>query len=312
MLATSLRVHQLEMNRPLTESEESIIRANLKPPFVPQIECWALVQSRSHRKKFFEFLENPEARKPARALTSLSPGRPEKDFLLLSPTCQLNFTKPFRDTQTTRRNNRSRFASPGITGHGIFNENPVKSKPRPAAYEGETLGRFIVRRLMLPASAPKFLDIADANIRLLQELNHWVDRKNTNQFPVDNLLTHPTLSPFQAQTANMSRNHEDHLSRPNIPPLPHNVASGPTPLHLFWKTPRTAYTAFFDDDERFRKNYVSPPFPPLESSQPFCKFPQSPAVPPNSTVNPLFVRQAKEDTRLGRKYKSIFESKTVL
>jgi hypothetical protein len=311
MLATSLRVHQLEANRPLTDSEESLLRANFKPAFLPQIECWALCQNRSGRKKLFDFLQGEEPRKPTRAITSLSQTRPERDFVLLSPTCQINLARSFRETQTTRRNNQSRFASPGITGQGIFNEDPPLIRPR-AQPEGDTIGKFIVKRLFLSSVLGHFLSVADCNLRLLQDINQWVDRRNTKEFPVDGLITHPTLSPYRAQTANYDRNHEDHMARPSIPPLPHNVTSGPHNPRSPWKTPGTAYTSFFDDNERFKQSYASPPMPPFEQSQPFCRFPPGAApraVPPQ---NPVFVEQAKEDTKYGHNYKRIFESKTIL
>jgi hypothetical protein len=149
------------------------------------------------------------------------------------------------------------------------------------------------------------------------ELTQWVERKNTNPFPVDQLLKHPTLSPYRESTANNQKNREDHLARPNIPPLPYNVLSGPTQKTTPWKTPRTAYSCFFDDDEeKFGKNYLSGPFPPFEQSQPFGKFPHDQGETPTPVVpnrnDPAFVRQAAEDTRTGRQYKHIFESTTCL
>jgi hypothetical protein len=42
-------------------------------------------------------------------------------------------------------------------------------------------------------SAARFLDVADANFNLLQELSQWVERRNTNPFPIDDLLAHPTF-----------------------------------------------------------------------------------------------------------------------
>jgi hypothetical protein len=162
----------------------------------------------------------------------------------------------------------------------------------------------------------RFRAVANANYRLLQELMQWVERKNTNPFPVDQLLKHPTLSPFRESTANNQRNHEDHLARPNIPPLPYNVQSGPISRAAPWKTPRTAYSCFFEDDERFAKNYLSWPFPPFEQSQPFGKFPHDQGETPTPTLpdtrDPVFVRQAAEDTQVGRQYKRIFESTTCL
>jgi hypothetical protein len=163
----------------------------------------------------------------------------------------------------------------------------------------------------------RFRPIANANYRLLQELTQWVERKNTNPFPVDPLVNHPTLSPYHECTANHERNHEDHLARPNIPPLPYKVQSGPTQRTIPWKTPATAYSCFFDDsDEKFTRNYLSGPFPPFEQFQPFGKFPhahgetRTPPVP--NTRDPVFVKQAAEDTRTGRQYKQIFESATCL
>jgi hypothetical protein len=312
MHATALTVHQLEVNRPLTDSEQTLLATHFKPAILPQIECWALVQNRSRRKKLSDFLQGQATPKPTR-VSSLLPTRADPGFVLLSPTCQINLARSFNETRTTRRNNSNRFSSPGITGQGIFNESPVIARPRQIPTDnGDSLAQFLVRKLMLASSASRFLSVADANISLLQELNQWVDRRNTSQFPVDNLLSHPTLSPYRAQTVNQGRDREDHLARPNIPPLPHNVGSAPVPVHREWITPGSAYTTFFDDDDRFTKSYLSAPFSPIQQSRPFSKFPPMPSELANVGEDPVFVRQAKEDTQTGRNYKKIFESRTVL
>jgi hypothetical protein len=316
MKTTSLAVHQLEMNDPLTYAEESLIEDVFKTQYVPQIKCWALVQSRGHKRKFFDFIAGSQAQKPTRATTSFKAPHTQIDFLLHTTNCQINLGYSFNPRPVTRQNNGQRFASPGISGQGIFRENFVETKPRRDPIENETLATFLVRRLMNGDSIARFRPIADANYRLLQELTQWVDRKNTNPFPVDILVKHPTLSPYRECTANGVRNREDHLSRPNIPPLPHKVQSAPIPPKAPWRTPCTQYSAFFDDEERFARGYLSGPYPPIEQSQPFGKFPHDGGETPTPTIpdtrDPVFVRQAAEDTQTGRRYKHIFESKTIL
>jgi hypothetical protein len=316
MMATGLAVHQLEMDDPLTQAEESLIESVFKAQYAPQIKCWALVQSRSHKRKFFAFIAGTQAQKPVRAVSSTKAPQTQADFLFHTVNCQINLGLAFNPRPVTKQNNNQRFASPGVSGQGIFREGFVEPKPRANPKENETLATFIVGRLMNADVIPCFRPIANANYKLLQELTHWLDRKNTNQFPVDALLKHPTLSPYQECTANSARDREDHLSRPNIPPLPHKVRSAPIPPSVSWRTPCTQYSAFFNDDERFARGYLSGPYLPVEQSQPFGQFPHdrgdtpTPMIP--DTRDPAFMRQAADDTKTGRRYKDIFESKTVL
>jgi hypothetical protein len=83
------------------------------------------------------------------------------------------------------------------------------------------------------------------------------------------------------------------------------------PQRFPWRTPATAYTRFFDEEERFQRSYLSGPYPPFEQSQPFCRFPRGGKA-PSDDADSVFARQAKEDTVTGRGYKTIFESRTIL
>jgi hypothetical protein len=310
MRATSLAIHQLEQNSPLSASEESLISSVFKPEFVPQIQCWALTKSPPHRRKFFSFLAGtPAPSRPARVVTSLSGQRP--DFVLNGPACQINLGLSFNPRPVSRQMNRERFASPGITGHGIFREDAPPARAA-APREEETLATFMVRNLMNATAVPRFRPLANANFKLLQELTQWIERRNTNPFPLDALIAHPTLSPVREFTANRVKNREDHIAAQ----LPHIGQSGPSPRKSAWRTPSTAYSAFFNDEERFAERYWSGPLPPFEQSQPFCKFPQERGVVrpriSSDVQNPVFVQAAAEDSRTGRRYRHIFQSTTCL
>jgi hypothetical protein len=314
--ATGLAVHRLEMDSPLSPAETSVIEASFKPQYVPQIECWALVQTGNRKRKLFDFLACKEPKIPTRSTTSLSTTtHSDRDFLLQTPSCQINFSFAFQSRPVTRQNNVQRFASPGCTQ--VFHEAlPPSQSAQSSSADHETIATWIIRKLMNPQAVAKYKGIANANLNLLQELSLWVERRNTNPFPVDRLLQHPTLSPYSQSTANHEKNHEDHLARPNVPPLPYMVQSKSDRGHPEWRTPCTAYTSFFDDNERFSRSYLSGPFPPFERSQPFSKFPHgvphAVRPPPSEDWDPVFVRQAADDTRINRNYKTIFQSKTCL
>jgi hypothetical protein len=81
-----------------------------------------------------------------------------------------------------------------------------------------------------------------------------------------------------------------------------------------WRTPGSAYESFFEVDGRFERSYLSGPYPPIEQSRPFGRFPRDKEGSDTEELetDPRFVRQAKEDTQTGHRYKRIFESKTIL
>jgi hypothetical protein len=314
MKATSLRFHQREVDLPLSAAEEALIRDIFKPVYVPQIQCWALMRGHGQRRRLFDFISGAQEVKETRPVTVFASPQLQRDFRLNSANSQINLGFSFNPRPMSRQNNRDRFASPGTIE--VFHEEKVDTQSRAKPNEEESLATFMVRKLMNGRVVEKFRALANANYSLLQELTQWVERRNTNPFPVDPLIQHPTLSPFSECRANDKRNREDHLARPNIPPLPYNVQSGPSRRSTPWKTPPTQYTCFFENDERFEKSYLSGPFPPFEQSQPFGKFPperrEKLAPAPEDTQDLTFTRQAAEDTVVGRQYKTIFESRTCL
>lgn len=313
MLATAKAVYSLEQDRPLSATEQQLLSSTFKSQYLPQIQCWALVSDAKRKRKLFDFLAHKSSSKPSRPTTSLA-SRSSSDFVLNTASCQINLNTSFSGRPCTRKINRNRFASTGVGQ--IFQEEPVVRKREVAAPEKNpnSLAKFIVRKLMNSESIDKFLSVADDNIELLQELSRWVEKKNTSHFPVDNLKNHPTLSPIKERKMNHQCNGEDHLIRQQGPPLPHRVPSQSMSYKSKWTTPKTAYTDFFYDNNSRERMYISVPCPPIEQSQPFCKFPhegtkvKTRAVP----TNLVFVMQAKEDTIAGRNYKRIFESQTVL
>ena len=314
MLATAKAVYSLEQDRPLSAAEQQLISTTFKSQYVPQIQCWALVSDAKKKRKFFDFLNMTGSSKQSRPTTSLA-GRPSGDFMIHTASCQINLNMSFSGRPCTRKINRDRFASTGVGQ--IFQEEPVLRKLDKVATPDKnpnSLAKFIAKKLMNPHIAEKFLSIADANIELLQELSRWVEKKNTNPLPVDNLKNHPTLSQVKERKMNHHVNGEDHLIRQQGPPLPHRVPSQSMSYKSKWTTPKTAYTDFFyDNNNRNERMYISVPFTPIEQSQPFCKFPhENVKAKTRSLTNPVFAMQAKEDTIAGRNYKRIFESPTVL
>jgi hypothetical protein len=55
-----------------------------------------------------------------------------------------------------------------------------------------------VKKFLTPEAAEKVLPVARDYVDILQDLQHWVDKKQTN-YPVDTCAVHPTLDPHSAR-----------------------------------------------------------------------------------------------------------------
>lgn len=308
--ATAGFVEMMEVTAPLPKEEDDQIKANFKSMYVPQIHTWVLCQKKPNKKRqLFSFLR-AESGKTKRCCTSMAVFRPA-DLVLRSGNCTIDLNATLNGRPQTRKLNRNRFNSPGISGQGIFKE---ENEPIPLARSpskpNHTLAQFLVNKLMLPGPAKTHMDVADEYISLLQELVQWVDKK-TNQFPVDTLRAHPTLCPDVARGVNSRVDREDHLVRQSGPPLPVNtmqmqarVRSGP------WRTPGSAYS---DQFPTYGSGNVPSPFPPLEMHRPFCQFPNGERVGTQpAPAADAFRSQAATDTVTSKRYRSIFESPTCL
>lgn len=308
---TAYHLEYAEINNPLTTEEENLINQNFKNCYSPQIIAWALCQKSSGRKKLFDFLRCKDPKKPTRPMTSFAPSK--KDLIIQSSTCRIDLTSTMGYHRPTRRLNVNRFASNGIIGDQIFGDCKAINSPKTPRNETSTLAQFIIKKLIKADKVEHFMGKSEINLDFLQTLNQFVDRKTYN-FPVDNLRNHPTLDPGKERTVNRRTNREDHLTRVGGPPQPYEVKAKPRLETHPWKTPTSAYSDFFPADPRYgTRTITTAVLPPVEQSQPFCKFPESGIkVERTPKISPAFVKQAKEDSIRNRKYKEIFESKTVL
>jgi hypothetical protein len=173
MKATGLAIHQLEMNSPLSASEEELLNDIFKPQYVPQIHCWALVHTQSRRQKLFNFLTGSQTSKPSRTASSLASPQLQRDFRLNTTNCQINFGFSFNPRPVSRQTHRDRFASPGITGQCIFREETLETRPRQKPSEEETLATFMLRKLMNPQVVSRFRSVANANYRCFTIVINW-------------------------------------------------------------------------------------------------------------------------------------------
>lgn len=269
MRATARAVQELEQNAPLSIDEQNTIVWAFKSEYVPQIKCWALVGDGKRRRRLMSFLKGQEGKSQFRPGTSMSMKRP--DLVMSMAGCRIDLNQSFAGRPQSRRINRERFASKGVGL--VMSEEPPPLRTRSTKQEETSLAKFTLRKLMKPEAAAKLLSCADSYNALLQQLIQWVERKNTSAFPIDGLREHPTLSPVQERGMNSRTNRADHLIRQQGPPLPYRCVSRCVEKTRPWKTPKTAYSDFFEDDGRLSDSWIPNPFPPLESSQPFCRFP---------------------------------------
>lgn len=309
--ATAQYLEYAEMNNPLSIEEENLIKQNFKSCYSPQIIAWTYCQKPSGKKKLFDFLRCKDPKKPTRPMTSFAPSK--KDFVIQTSTCRIDLTSTMGYHRPTRRLNVNRFSSNGIIGEKIFGDCKAVNTPRIQKKETNTLAKFIIKKLFKAEKTEKFMEKSEENLDFLQTLNQFVDRK-TNIVPIDNLRNHPTLDPAKERIINSRTNREDHLTRVGGPPQPYEVNAKPRIESHPWRTPTSAYSDFFPADPRYGTRLITTSMqPPPDQSQPFCKFPEAgQKVERMSKIDPAFVKQAKEDNLRNRKYKQIFESKTVL
>lgn len=309
--ATAQYLEYAEANNPLTNEEENLINQNFKNCYAPQIHAWVYCQKASGRKKLFDFLRGRDPKNPTRPMTSFAPSK--KDLVIQSSYCRIDLTSTMNYHRPTRRLNVNRFKSNGIIGDQIFGDcKGVHSQTSRNVQEPGTLAKFIIKKLMKSERVDFFMAKSEENLDFLQQLNQYVDKK-TNNFPVDNLRSHPTLNPDKERIINKKRNREDHLMRIGGPPQPYEVKTRPQSAAHPWRTPTSAYSDCFHGDPRYGGRMITTSFSPVESAQPFCKFPETRQTEERkSKIDPKYVRQYKEDNLRNRKYKEIFESKTVL
>ena len=310
--ATAQYLEYAETNNPLTSEEENLINQNFKNCYAPQIIAWVYCQKPSGKKKLFDFLRCKDPKKPTRPMTSFAPSK--RDLIIQSSTCRIDLTSTMGYHRPTRRLNVNRFASNGIIGEQIFGDCKAINIPKnQKKQETSTLAKFIIKKLIKSDKTYRFMEKSEENLDFLQTLNQFVDKK-ANLVPVDNLRNHPTLDPSKERLINSRTNREDHLTRIGGPPQPYEVRAKTRCETRPWRTPTSAYSDFFAADPRYGGHtFTTTILPPVEQSQPFCKFPESGKKEEKiSKIDPAFVRQAKEDNLRNRKYKEIFESKTVL
>lgn len=307
-IATPRFCNHEEQNNPLTNREEALIRDNVKTCYVQQIRTFALAAKAGHKRMLFEFLEGKDCRKLSqRPSTSMSSTK-SRDLLLQSAHCRIDLSSSIYGRPTTRKINRDRFSSKGITGEHIFGESaPVTARD---TKDDDSISKFYVKKIMLPQAATRLCAKADDYQKLIHEINTYIEKKSNN-FPVDNLRSHPTLNPTSERTLNNLHNREDHISRVGGPKPPHEVSARSPVAKKPWRTPQTAYSDFFLPEDHYITGPVAFPFPPIEQSQPFCKFPPASGIDGPET-NKVFSRQVTHNYERGRSFKGIFESKTIL
>lgn len=328
--ATSAYIEMAEAASPIPIEQDNLIKEHFKSCYFPQIHCWLICQKKDgKKKKFFNFLNCIVPAKPATsspigiagesaasilrprsALTKTSTG-----LIYRSANCTIDFSPMHNQRPSTRRIDRNRFSSPG--SDEVFKEVTYNSLSKRSTTLREStepqcssLAQFYVKKLLQPSSAKSHFQIADKYFDLLNELSSWVDRK-CNQFPIDDLRSHPTLNPNVERRVNFESDKMDHLLRTSGPPFPTSFSSQTTISSQPWKTPATAYTAFFDDARNYKAEILTP-FVPMERSSPFCKFPQSEEKKTQTQIPAAFQNQSTENRQASTRYKNIFQSKTCL
>ena len=308
MISTAGRVQELELTNPLSEDLNTLIKNHFRNEYYEEIHVWALCHE-SKRKELFNFLTKKTTKSSSSisrpvSRVSNSSGFSQKSFLLQSSHCTIDFARAFdlEPRPGSRQNNPSRFDSPGtdICFHEISecSQGPVRNRSSPSS-----ISSFLIKKLMKESSYNTYLSIAESYLPLLQTLSSVVD-KRTSKRPIDELRTHPTISPINERSLNATRASQDHLRSNHMYQTMHSKSQT---FHPTWKTPKTCNEDFFDPSDHciYAKN-LSRPYPPLEQSRPFSQFPSKEVQRDTQIQRPV---SAITDSR---RYRSIFSNKTCL
>ena len=302
MFATAKNVSYLQNQYPLTPEEERVLKQAFRVKYLEQIRMWYLVQKENKKRKLMQFLSMYKApARPSRPHTAMQKVR-SGELVLRSSTGTIDLGLAFYGRPCSRKNNRERFASRGITGEDIFGKTAPIAPTLERCSSHESLGQFYLKKLMNEDYAPKLLPYVEDYYSLINELQEWVDKK-CNAMPVAQFQEPPSIQPNKERLINARTIREDHLIRNSRS----RRSEDPFVLKPM-RTPPTAYNDFFGEEKTAS---IDPPFIPAELSKPFGDFPNKEDASPERKVK-FTSQQAAENTQAGRRYKSIFLSKTVL
>ena len=302
MFATAKNVSYLQNLYPPSQEEERLLKQAFRIKYLEPIRMWYLVQKDNKKKKLIQFLNLYKApARPSRPHTSMQKVR-SGELVLRSSTGTIDLGVAFYGRPCSRKNNRERFASHGIKGDDIFGATQPVKPTLERCSSHESLGQFYLKKLMNEDYATKLLPYVEDYYSLINELQEWVDKK-ANAIPVAMFQEPASIQPNKERLVNAKTIREDHLIR-NSPIRRSQDPFVLTPM----RTPPTAYSDFFGEE---KKASLDRPFIPAELSKPFGDFPNEEESTPPKKVK-FSSQQAVENTQAGKKYKSIFLSKTVL
>lgn len=286
-----------DVTESLTPAERAAITNSFSKLYSKQVLVWAAQQKNKKRNLLQQMLSMNGS--PSRK--SLPVAVNPSDLVLKTLTSCINFNYSFRDRPCSKRTNREKFSSHGIRDEGIFGfVEPIESKPTVK----QSYASFIAKKLLTPEAAEKVCPIADDYFDILKEIQDVVERKSN--FTAVSLYSEPdSIKSTTAYADNRIKYREDHVGKTGT--YCKSQAAEPEKLY---HPPTTSYSDFFNKEKQITSTR---PFRPQELSVPFSRFSTSSMGSRSCETFTISEEPViNENQNASKRFRSIFESKTVL
>ncbi|OHT08640.1 hypothetical protein TRFO_22717 [Tritrichomonas foetus] len=304
-------LNEMERERPLSESEDHLIKTMFKENYRIPIHNWALIQKDGKRAKLFAFLRTQSTGElRTRGFREFTTSRRMPELVLQTPTTTIDFNRAIFGDQSRRPMNKHKFESKGIKD-GVFGyARPYTAQP----VEKVNYGLFIAKKLLVPNAVSKVEDKCEQYEGLLTELLKWVEKK-ANDFPIDPIRKHPNLNPVNEGRLTKEKLSEDHIYATThkalkVHPLQRSLRRRDTSnINSFWST--NYQDNFCDEIHRGKMPPPQKSFKQLDNPAPFAVFPCN-NEPIERAYNALIMEQAETNRKMGKINFQILNGKTCL
>jgi hypothetical protein len=274
---------EMERDRPISPSNQALIRSTFKSEYFEPIRDWLLIQSDNKREKLYAFLNGKPTKRPGLKTTGRSlnlhwnPHR-SVDLVAETPHTKVDFNRAIYGPLPWQLDPRAKVPT-HIQTEGIFGfAEPYERRECDSGKYTE----LVLSILLKPHVARDLARLADDYFPLMNELLKWVEKK-TMGYPIDPCQDIPTLTPKATCRIVREKMDEDQFWEPGHKPV--RKAKVARDLKSRAREVRsgmsTRYRDVFCDDvhEDYLRSGSPAVTPALKQSDNSCPFGLFPALP---------------------------------